>query len=217
MRCVRRLFNVQVFPNTCRSLLNDGCDSDASARFGMHPIERVKSCIAGNIPGADMGAVVVMGIYPFFVDTSAGGLKQRTHLPVRPYILHRGKRTDAGTGAVVIPTHPFFVETSTGGLTQRTYLAGTSLHHASRKTYRRGYWDGGYFDASVLCGHIRRWVDTTDAPGRYVPTSHIAENVAAYLRKGRARQARPRLPSVGKIFSAGVLFPQRLYAPSQPL
>ena len=38
-----------------------------------------------------MGAVVVMGIYPFFVKISAGGLKQRTHLPVRPYITHRGK------------------------------------------------------------------------------------------------------------------------------
>ena len=27
-----------------------------------------------------MGAVVVMGIYPFFVEISVGGLKQRTHL-----------------------------------------------------------------------------------------------------------------------------------------
>ena len=125
----------------------------------------------------------VIPLYLFFVDTSAGGLTHRTHLSVRPYILHRGKhprrgyggnrysdasvlcgyirrwvdisdapgryvptshiagnllhcgkRTDAGTGAVVIPTHPFFVDASAGRLTQRTHLAGTSLHPASRKT-----------------------------------------------------------------------------------
>ena len=31
-------------------------------------------------------------------------------------------------------------------------------------TYRSLLNDGYYFVASVLCGHIRRWVDTTDAP-----------------------------------------------------
>ena len=87
-----------------------------------------------------MGAVVVMGIYPFIVDTSAGGLTYRTHLPVRPYIQHRGKRTVAGTGAVVIPTHPFFVDASAGGLASRTHLPvrpyilhrGNILHRGKR-------------------------------------------------------------------------------------
>ena len=161
--------------------------------------------------------ICTLWLYPFFMDTSAGGLKQRTHLAGTSLHPASRKRTDAGMGAIVIPTHPFFVDTSAGRLKQRTHLAGTSLHPTSRKTHRRGYWGGGDSDTSGLCGCIRRWVEPSDAPGRYVPTSCIAENIAAYLRKGRARLARPRLPSVGKISSADVLFPQRLYAPSQPL
>ena len=64
-------------------------------------------------------------------------------------------------GAIVIPTHPFFVVASAGGLKQRTHLAGTSLHHASRKTHRRGDWGGCDSDASVLCEYIRQPVDTS--------------------------------------------------------
>ena len=45
------------------------------------------------------------------------------------------------------------------------------------------YWcrlnDGGYSVIFVLCGRIRRRVDISDAPGRYVPTSRIAENAPA--------------------------------------
>ena len=51
-----------------------------------------------------MGAVIIL-LHPFFVDISAGGLNKRTHLSVRPYITHRGKRTVAGIGAVIL-IHP---------------------------------------------------------------------------------------------------------------
>ena len=93
------------FSNTHRSLLNDGyfdtsvlCGhirrwvdtSDAPAGTSLHPASRKSSRIAENAHIADMGTIVI-SIHPFFVDISAGGLKQRTHLPVRPYIPHRGK------------------------------------------------------------------------------------------------------------------------------
>ena len=41
-------------------------------------------------------------------------------------------------------------------------------------SYRCLFKDDGYFVIFVLCGRIRRLIDTTDAPGRYVPTSRIA-------------------------------------------
>ena len=51
-----------------------------------------------------MGAAVVMGLYPFFVEISAGGLNPRTHLPVRPNLLHRGTyRVTPRTPLCVLP------------------------------------------------------------------------------------------------------------------
>ena len=98
------------FPDTYRSLLNDGYYFDTS----------VASVLCGHIRR--------------WVDTNG-----RTW-PVRPYILHRGKRTDAGIGAVVIPTHPLFVDASAGGLASRTHLPvrpyilhrGNILHRGKR-------------------------------------------------------------------------------------
>ena len=72
IRCVRRLFNVQMFSNTYRALFNDG----------------------------------YYLLHPFFVDISAGGLTQRTHLSVRPYILHRENILHRGYGPAVILLHP---------------------------------------------------------------------------------------------------------------
>ena len=117
IRCVRPLFNVQIFPNTYRSLLNDGYYFVASVLCGYirRPIDttgapagtslhhtsrksspaRKTSCIAGNAHIAGTGAVVIR-IHLFFVDISVGRLNQRTHLPVRPLITHRGKHPPDG-------------------------------------------------------------------------------------------------------------------------
>ena len=107
-----------------------------------------------------MGAVIIL-LHPFLVDISAGRLNQRTHLPVRSYITHRGKRIIAGTGPVVIRIHLFVVDISAGRLTHRTHLPvrpyimhrgnhpRRGKHHASRKTHRHGDWAGGYFVASA--------------------------------------------------------------------
>ena len=116
-----------------------------------------------------MGAVVVMGIYPFFVEISAGGLKQRTHLPVRPYITHRGKPTHVNKTTVVIPLYLFFVDTSAGGLTHRTHLSVRPYILHRGKHPRRGYGGNRYSDASVPCGHIRRRVEPSDVPAGTSP------------------------------------------------
>ena len=131
-RCVRRLFNVPPFPPSYRCRLNDGGYSvifvlcgrirrlidttDAPAGTSLHHASR-------KTPRRGDWAVVIPA-HPFFLDTSAGGLTRRTHLPVRPYIMHRGKRTDAGIGAVVILMHPFFVDTSVSRLTRHSSLNG---------------------------------------------------------------------------------------------
>ena len=114
------------------------------------------------------------------MDISAGRLNQRTHLPVRPYITHRGKRTHRGYGAAVLLIHPFFVDASAGGLNQRTHLPvrpyimhrgnhpRRGKHHASRKTHQRGDWGGGYSDTFVRYGCVplngRKWLRCRDVP-----------------------------------------------------
>ena len=88
MRCVRPLFNVQIFQK----------------RTGHY------------------STAVIILLHLFFVDASAGGLTQRTHLPVRPYITHRGKHPRRGK------------------------------HHASRETHTSQVWAGGSFDTSARFG-----------------------------------------------------------------
>ena len=106
------------------------------------------------------------------MDISVGGLNKRTHLPVRPYITHRGKRADMGTGPAVISIHPRVLVCIP--LNRRKWLRCRDVPIQVRptliqcagvsNTYRSLFNDGYYFVASVLCGHIRRPVEPTDAP-----------------------------------------------------
>ena len=108
----------------------------------------------------------------FFVDTSAGQLTQRTHLPVRPYITQRGKRTHRRYGAAVILIHPHVLACIP--LNRRKWLRCRDVPIMCVRrlfnlqifpdTYRALLNEGYYFAASVLCGHIRRPVEPTDAP-----------------------------------------------------
>ena len=106
------------------------------------------------------------------MDASAGRLNQRTHLPVRPYITHRGKRIIAGTGAAVLLIHPHVLVCIP--LHGQKWLRCRDVPircvrplfnvQVFPDTYRSSFNGGYYFVASVLCGCICRWVEQTDAP-----------------------------------------------------
>ena len=128
----RRLFCcIRTFWHASHCTTENDCDV-GTYRLGASDV--YSTCRYFQIRTGRYSATVVNLLHPFFVDASAGGLTQRTHLSVRPYIMHRGNHPRRGK------------------------------HHASRKTHQRGDWGGGYSDTFFLCGRIRRWVKPTDAP-----------------------------------------------------
>ena len=125
-RCVRRLFNVQIFPNTYGPLLNDGNYFVASSRLACIPLNGRKWLRCRDVPircvrrlfnvqtFSDTYRSLFNDGYYFVASVLCGNIRR----PV--------EQTDAP--------------------------AGTSLHPASQKTHPSRVWGGGYFDTSARFG-----------------------------------------------------------------